>query len=284
MIAILESEGFAVSVVCETLQVARSGYYAFKEGVAGERRRTDDRLMPLIGKIFWKNDRRYGARRIAQDLKAQGESCGPGRVARLMKQLGLKAIQPKSFRPRTTDSRHTLGYSPHRLLDAAAPTKCNQIWVGDITYIPLKGRSFAYLSMLMDLFSRRIVGWELSDDMKESLVLASLRQAIRERQPRPGMIHHTDRGGQYAGREYRRVLQRAGVLQSMNRADNCYDNAFMESCFGTVKRELEMTEYDNRFVARREIAEYIAYYNICRRHSSLGYMSPSEFEADSACY
>ena len=134
----------------------------------------------------------------------------------------------------------------------------------------------------MDLFSRRIVSWELSENMKESLTLAALRQAIRIRQPRPGMIHHTDRGGQYAGTEYRRVLDRAGAIQSMSRANNCYDNAFMESCFGTIKTKLEMAEYENGLVARREVAAYVNYYNTARRHSSLDYMTPSEFEGELA--
>lgn len=282
MIEVLVKKGYPASVVCETLQVSRSGYYVFVRDIIGERQRTDNRLMPLVRKVFWEHKRRYGARRIAKELQSRGESCGPGRVAKLMKCQGLKAIQPKSFRPHTTDSNHRLGYSPHRLLDAPQPTECNRIWVGDITYIPLKGSKFAYLSMLLDLFSRYIVGWELSDHMKEPLVLASLRQAIRDRQPGPGLIHHTDRGGQYAGSEYRRVLDRAGALQSMNRADNCYDNAFMESCFGTIKTELEMAEYENRFVARSEVAAYINYYNTSRRHSSLDYMTPSEFEGFSA--
>ena len=271
-----------MSVICETLHVSRSGYYAHLEGIVGEREHTDRRLMPLVRSIFIAHKRRYGARRISKELQKRGETCGPGRVGRLMKCQGLKAIQPKSFRPRTTDSRHGLGYSPHRLIDARPPTDRNQIWVGDITYIPLKRRIFGYLSVLMDLFSRRIVSWELSENMKESLTLAALRQAIRIRQPRPGMIHHTDRGGQYAGTEYRRVLDRAGAIQSMSRANNCYDNAFMESCFGTIKTELEMAEYENGLVARREVAAYVNYYNTARRHSSLDYMTPSEFEGELA--
>ena len=139
-----------------------------------------------------------------------------------------------------------------------------------------------YLAILMDLYSRRIVSWELSENMKESLTLSALRQAIRFRQPRPGLIHHSDRGGQYAGAEYRDVLDRAKMLQSMSRADNCYDNAFMESCFGTIKTELEMTEYENRLVAKREVASYICYYNTARRHSSLNYLTPAEFEGEPA--
>lgn len=195
-----------------------------------------------------------------------------------MKTLRLKAIQPKSYVPKTTDSRHRLGYSPNLLLEADVPTRLNQIWVGDITYIPLEGGTFCYLAILMDLFSRRIVAWHLSDNMTESLVLRALRSAVKERQPHPGVIHHSDRGGQYAGNEYRSVLRRAAALQSMSRAGDCYDNAFMESCFGTIKTELEMTDYQSRWQARKEIARYILYYNFERRHSGIDYCTPAQFE------
>jgi transposase InsO family protein len=193
--------------------------------------------------------------------------------------MGLVAIQPKSFKPRTTDSRHALGYSPNLLVDASPPDGVNQLWVGDITYVPLVGGEFLYLAMLMDRFSRRIVGWDLQDHMRQSLVLAALRDAIATRRPKPGLIHHTDRGGQYAGAEYRRVLARAGMPQSMSRAENCYDNAFMESCFGTLKTELEMKPYPNEHPARKEIPDYIRYYNTRRRHSALGYLTPEAYEA-----
>jgi putative transposase len=151
----------------------------------------------------------------------------------------------------------------------------------DISYVPLQGGSFLYLAMLMDLYSRRIVAWELRDHMRESLVLAALREAIALRDLRAGLIHHSDRGGQYAGKKYRGVLERAEICQSMSRADSCYDNAFMESCFGTIKTELEMECYENERLARREIRAYIRYYNTRRRHSSLDYLTPEEFETRS---
>src|SRR5262245_33126748 len=162
------------------------------------------------------------------------------RVARLMKEMNLVAIQPRSFKPRTTDSRHNLGYNPNLLLDAPPPSGVNQLWVGDITYVPLVGGEFLYLALLLDRYSRRVIGWDLQDHLQEALVLAALRAAIALRQPRSGLIHHSDRGGQYAGHEYRQVLARARMLQSMSRAGNCYDNAFLESCFGALKTELEM--------------------------------------------
>jgi putative transposase len=274
----LEQAGFPVAVVCQTLGVTRAGYYAQADAGAGRRAQEEARLRPQVQHIFWEHKRRYGARRIAAELRARGEACGPGRVARLMKQLGLQAIQPRSFRPRTTQSRHPLGYSPNLLVEAAPPSAINQVWVGDITYIPLAGARFAYLALLMDLYSRRVVGWELDEQMTEALVLAALRQAIGQRQPKPGLIHHTDRGGQYAGGDYRQVLGRGRLRQSMSRPDNCYDNAFMESCFGTLKTELEMEMYADLPTAYAEIRDYLCYYDTKRRHSSLGYLTPCEFE------
>jgi len=277
----LQQEGFATATLCEVLGVHRSRYYAWQRGSQGCRALEDAELKPLIREIFWEHKRRYGARRIAQELSSRNQRCGVGRVARLLRTMDLKAIQPKSYRPRTTDSRHSLGYSPNLLLECLPPDGINQVWVGDISYIPLQAGSFLYLAMLMDLYSRRIVAWELRDHMKESLVLAALREAIALRNPRAGLIHHSDRGGQYAGKKYRGVLERGEICQSMSRADSCYDNAFMESCFGTIKTELEMECYENERVARAEIRAYIRYYNTRRRHSSLGYLTPEQFETGS---
>ena len=278
MISQLQEAGFPLAVVCHTLGVSRAGYYAHTQGRVSPRAQEDTRLRSVVQQIFWEHKRRYGARRIAAELAARGEVCGPGRVARLLKQLGLQALQPRSYRPRTTQSRHPLGYDPNLLLDSAPPSGINQVWLGDITFVPLAGGRFAYLALLMDLYSRRIVAWELAEHMAEALVLAALRQAIAARQPGPGLIHHTDRGGQYAGSEYRRVLGRARMRQSMSRVDNCYDNAFMESCFGTIKTELEKEVYANLRAAYEEIHGYLCYYDTKRRHSSLDYLTPWEFE------
>jgi len=274
----LHEKGFPVTALSRALGVSSSGYYAWRRGRSSSRAEDDRRVMPRVRAVFREHKRRYGARRIARELSVRGTSCGPRRVGRLMRRMGLVAIQPKSFRPRTTDSRHRLGYSPNLLINGLSPRGVDRIWVGDITYVPMVGNGFLYLALLMDLYSRRIVGWELEANMKEPLVLSALRFAIAGRQPGEDLIHHTDRGGQYAGNGYRRVLKRARMRQSMSRADNCYDNAFMESCFGTIKRELEMEPYDNEPLARREIAGYIRYYNTRRRHSSLGYLTPAEFE------
>jgi putative transposase len=278
VIAHLHQEGLATATLCEVLEVHRSRYYAWQRGSHSCRTLEDGELKPLIREIFWEHQRRYGARRIARELSSRKRCCGVGRVARLLREMGLQAIQPKSYRPRTTDSRHSLGYSPNLLQECPPPDGINQVWVGDISYVPLQAGSFLYLAMLMDLYSRRIVAWELRDHMREALVLATLHEAIALRNPRAGLIHHTDRGGQYAGKKYRGVLERAEICQSMSRADSCYDNAFMESCFGTIKTELEMESYENERLARTEIRAYIRYYNTRRRHSSLDYLTPEEFE------
>ena len=260
------------------MDVNRTAFYAWRSSEPTVFEEADAEFAPLVRIIFKKHHRRYGARRIASELRDNGHTCSPRKVSEIMKTLGLRAIQPKSFVPKTTNSRHRLGYAPNLLMEAEAPTRINQIWVGDITYIPLEGGIFCYLALLMDLTSRRIVGWSLKDNMTESLVLDALRNAIKERQPAVGLIHHTDRGGQYAGNEYRSIMQRSGMRESMSRADNCYDNAFMESHIGTVKNELEMTEYKCIEDALKEIAEFIRYYNFDRKHSGLGYVTPAQFE------
>ena len=277
--AILQKECVSLPEVCRTLNLSRSAFYAWRQAKTTLREDHDQKLLPEVQRIFYKHRRRYGTRRIADELRDQGQPCGRRRVAKLMKNQGLRAIQPKSFKPRSTESRHRLGYSPNLLPEAAATTGINQLWVGDITYVPIQGRRFSYLAIPMDRYSRRIVGWHLSEDMTEALVLKVLTKTIRTRQPEPSLIHHTDRGGQYAAAAYRRVLKRAAMLQSMSRPDNCYDNAFMESCFGTIKTELEMTEYENHRAAEYELSEYIAYYNLERKHSALDYLTPAQFEA-----
>jgi putative transposase len=273
----LAQSAFEVTELCDALAVSRSAYYAWQTSVPTRREQEDARLQPLVREVFALHRRRYGARRIARELTARGTTSHRKKVRKIMEKMGLAAIQPKSFKPRATESRHRLGYSPNLLLEGIDVRGANQVWVGDITYVPLANR-FAYLSLLMDLYSRKIVAWSLDTSMEESLVIGSLKMAIRARQPAAGLIHHTDRGGQYAGREYRNILARAQMRQSMSRAGDCYDNACMESCFGTIKTELEMTAYPHLPLARKEIQEYINYYNLDRRHSAIEYHSPNSFE------
>ena len=283
MEAIGQADGLSTASVCDVLEVCRSSYYAWRDGAPSRREHQEAVLTPLVRAVFWKHRRRYGARRIAAELADRGEVCSPRRVGKILKNQGLRAIQPKSFVPKTTDSRHRLGYSPNLILDAPEPCGVNQLWVGDITYVPLRGGAFCYLATLMDRYSRDIAGWELAETMTDELTLAALHRAIRDRQPPAMLVHHTDRGGQYASVRYRAVLRRAGIRQSMSRAANCYDNAFMESCFGTLKTELEMTEYEDHRAARREIAEYIDYYRNDRKHSALGYLTPNQFGRLATC-
>lgn len=275
--AIAQDTSVPTVTICDVLEVSRSAYYDWLTREPGTREQELDELTPAIVEIFVRHRRRYGARRIASELGDEDIVCSARRVAGVLKNQGLRAIQPRSFVPRTTDSRHTLGYSPNLLLDADEPTRVDELWVGDITYVPLRGGGFGYLAALLDRYSRDIVAWSIDATMTESLVLGVLRRAIRERQPKAGLVHHTDRGGQYAGTEYRAVLRRASMKQSMSRADNCYDNAFMESCWSSIKRELEVTEYDSVAAARKVIAEYVRYYRFERKHSAIGYLTPHQF-------
>jgi putative transposase len=273
----LKQGGFEVNHICDVLDVSRAAYYQWCSSEESQRELTDRELGPIVGHVFQQHRRRYGARRLAVELQSMGYSCSRSKAQKIMGQMELVAIQPKSFKPRATASRHRLGYSPNLLVDGVEVSACNQVWVGDITYIGLE-KQFAYMAVLMDLFSRRIIGWSMALDMTDSLVIATLMQAIAARQPEPKLIHHTDRGGQYASTQYRAMLERAQMQQSMSRAGDCYDNAFMESCFGTIKTELEMTNYPTLEEARRKLEECINYYNAIRRHSSLDYQSPTSFE------
>jgi transposase InsO family protein len=239
-------DAFPLSALCETLEVSRAGYYAWLVAEQNVREQRDRELRPLICDIFWHHKRRYGARRLAVELAARGVRCGVDRVAKLLKSQGLQAIQPQSYKPRTTNSKHKLGYNPNLVMRAPPPAQLNRVWLADITYLPLRPGGFAYLASLMDLCSRRVVGWSIDEQMTDSLVIDALQKAIATRQPPPGLIHHSDRGGQYASHHYRAILRRAACQQSMSRAANCYDNAFMESCFGTIKTELEFAEYGRR--------------------------------------
>lgn len=196
--ALVREEGGVVEAACASLGVSRSAYYAWCERAPSNHERREAELTPLIRVLFWKHGRRYGARRLVADLADLGHACSRRRVRTIMKKEGLRAIQPKSFVPKTTDSRHLLGYSPNLILDAPDPSGVDQLWVGDITYVPLQGGGFCYLAALMDRYSRDIVGWEIAETMTDELTLQALRMGIRERQPPALLVHHTDRGGQYA--------------------------------------------------------------------------------------
>ena len=276
--SIIESGTASQREVCEFLKFARSPFKRWKQFELSPLEEEDKVVLPLIVKSFHAHRRRYGSRRIRDDLRDQGFRFGRRRVAKLMEIAGISALQPKSYKPRTTESKHTLGYNENLIMNLKNVKQPNRLWVGDITYIPIQAIKFGYLAVLMDRFSRRIVGWKLGTDMTEEIVITSLKTAIRNRKPEPEMIHHSDRGGQYAGKEYRKIIKRAGMIQSMSRAGDCYDNAFMESCFGTIKNELEMTEYKNYNEALKDIRDYISYYNFERKHSAIEYQTPNQFE------
>jgi transposase InsO family protein len=270
-----EATTYPVAILCRALGVSRSGYYAWKE-----RPTRQDQLAPQVEEVFWQNSRRYGSRRITAELREQ-TVIGRHRVRRLMREQGLRAIQPRRFVPRTTDSRHGQRMSPNLLLEREIIVdRLRQVIVGDITYLPLQNGRWAYLATWMDLFSRKILGWQVASSMTAELVIEALKKAIiRERLP-AGLIVHSDRGGQYVDAELRNLLKRQGFEQSMTRADETYDNAHAESLFSRYKTELlEDGAFCDLEQARSETFAYIeGYYNRTRRHSALGYLSPENFE------
>lgn len=236
----------------------------------------------MVEQIFADHKRRYGNRRIVAELKEQGYKLGRDQVRTLMKSAGLQPIQPKSFVPRTTDSKHGKGYWPNLLLNQPLPLEPNLVWVSDITYLPLVNGEWAYLGAWMDLFSRRVVGWQVDDNMEDELIIIPLRKALQSRQPSPGLITHSDRGGQYKSNELQELISSWHIKPSMSRADDPYDNAFAESFWSRLKAEvLEGEVFLSVEDARTEIFEYIEiYYNRVRKHSSLGYKSPKQFEQE----
>ncbi|HEY9299785.1 MAG TPA: IS3 family transposase [Phormidium sp.] len=274
------TQEWPVQVVCQVLQLSRSAYYSWLSATLKGINQKQNQVQTLIVETFQQHRRRYGVRRLVVELKAKGINIGSYQVRKVLQKNGLKAIQPRSFVPRTTDSRHPYPISPNLLQEQPLPIAPNQVWVGDITYIALTNGAFLYLAVWMDLYSRRIIGWQLDDNMKEELVTAAFKKAYQSRSAKQGLIVHSDRGGQYAGNAFRKLIAGKKVIQSMNRADNPYDNAYMESCFSRFKAELMQDgAFSSKEDAQTEIFEYIEmYYNPIRRHSSLNYMSPVNFE------
>lgn len=260
------------------MQVSRSAYY--QQLAPPKPSSKTQQVEAEITAVFRAHKRRYGVRRICAELKEQQLRVGKHKCRQVLKQHGLRAIQPRSFVPRTTESCHPYPISPNRLLDREAPARPDEVWVGDITYLPLAGGGWAYLAVWMDLYSRRIVGWQVESHMREELVIASLNKALHTRRVKPGLIVHSDRGGQYAGGEFRKQLVKRNIQQSMSRADDPYDNASMESFFSRLKAELlENGMFEDLEDARTELFEYIEmYYNTERKHSSLNYQSPADYE------
>ncbi len=259
-----------------------SGYYAWRKRLTMPPKMKRIQAAQLVKNCFLENRRRYGTRRIAAALHRAGERIGRFRIRQLMKEQNLRAIQPKRFVPQTTDSRGTVA-SPN-LLKELKISECaaGKIIIGDITYLPLSNGKWCYLAIWQDKITRRIIGWQLSDAMTADLVIGALRQAIRNGLIKAGAIIHTDRGSQYAAKEFRTLLGRHSFRQSMSAKGNCYDNAQAESFFSRFKAELiEGGVFENIEQANSEVFSYIeGYYNRQRLHSSLGYKTPLEFEAE----
>jgi putative transposase len=264
------------------MKVSESGYYAWRKRLTKAPCPRRQSLRQLVRNCYFENRRRYGTRRIKKALAKDGVKIGRARVRRLLKEQGLKAIQPKSFQPRTTDSRG-IKASPNLLAEVKSE-ECavGKIIIGDITYIPLRGGKWCYLAVWEDKVTRQIVGWSLAPEMTQELVISALEKALRKGKIQAGAIIHSDRGSQYASNGFRFLLQTNGLRQSMSGGGNCYDNAQAESFFSRFKAELiEGGVFEDLEQARSEIFSYIeGFYNKVRLHSSLGYKSPLEFELE----
>jgi transposase InsO family protein len=269
---------FPISLMCEVLKVSRSGYYAWLRHPESTGKQGDKVLLQEIHAIYQESHSTYGSPRIYRELKRRGRNHGRKRIARLMRKDGLRAKTKRKFKM-TTDSKHTFPVAPNLLNREFTPKEPNQVWASDITYI-WTAEGWLYLAVVMDLFSRAILGWSMSERMTRSLVIDAFIMAIKRYHPSPGFLHHSDRGSQYASADYQTVLKKYGAICSMSRKGNCWDNAPVESFFSTLKKE-QVFHHDYRYrtQARQSIFAYIEqFYNRKRIHSALGYRTPSEME------
>jgi len=273
-----EKATYPVRVLCRTLKVSASGFYAWCRRGLSDRAQEDAALKVEIRAAHSASGKTYGSPRILEDLKADGRHVGRKRVARLMREEGIEGQRKRRFRT-TTDSRHSHPVAANHLDRSFTASAADKIWVSDITYIWTR-EGWMYLAAILDLFSRRVVGWSMDSRIDQTLALDALGMALRTRQPESGLLHHSDRGVQYAGTAYQERLREAGIVCSMSRKGDCWDNAVAESFFSTLKAELvHRTDYISRIQAKASVFEYIeAFYNPRRRHSALGYVSPVEHE------
>ncbi len=273
-----EKATYPIGMLCRVLQVWPSGYYAWRRRAARPRQGANRVLLQQIRILFAQFHQRYGSPRIYRELRAQGQCVGRHRVARLMRQAGLQAQRPKRYKT-TTDSTHDRPIAPNRLGRDFASQAPNEKWVGDITYIPTD-EGWLYLAVILNLFARRVVGWSMRPHMKDELTLEALDRAWAQRQPPPTLIHHSDQGSQYASDAYRARLRKHRLRPSMSRVGDCWDNAVAESFFASLKTELvHRQRFVTRAQARSALFEYIeGFYNTHRRHSTLDYLRPAEFE------
>jgi len=273
----------SVTQLCAAFEVKRSGYLVWCKAPASAREQADALLSEKIEAVHQKHQGRYGAPRIQVELAEQGDRHGCKRIARLMKEAGIQGLSSRRFVPQTTQSNHDQPIAPNQLAQVPAPTRPNQTWVTDLTYVWTQ-EGWLYVAVMLDLWSRRVVGWATGETLHASLAKRALAMAIQHRRPGKGLLHHSDRGVQYASHEYRDVLKAAGLEASMSRGGNPYDNAAMESFNATYKREcVGLAEarggYATRAEATHDFFDYVEkYYNRVRRHSSLGYQTPVDFE------
>jgi putative transposase len=269
---------YPVRLLCELLEVSRSGFYAWVDRPTPPKTTADARLVVEIRAALVRGRGAYGSPRVHRELRAHGIRVSRKRVERLMRENGIVARQKRRF-VHTTDSRHAHPIAPNLLDRHFDPKAANEVWAGDVTYIAT-GEGWLYLAVLLDLFSRRVVGWATSAVNDRELALEALRRALRSRRPARGLVHHTDRGSPYASDEYRQALVDRGIAASMSRTGDCYDNAVAESFFATLKAEhVDYEDFATRAVGTASIGDYVeSFYNTARRHSHLGYVSPIEFE------
>jgi transposase InsO family protein len=275
---IAQEVAFPVETMCRVLGVARSGFYAWKKRPKPARAKSDAQLAVQVAAAHQRSRRTYGSPRVHRELRAQGVRVGKKRIERLMRENGIQGRAKRRF-TRTTDSKHGGPIAPNVLARQFTVTEPNRVWVTDVTAIAT-GEGWLYLAPVLDLFSRRVVGWASSENNDTALALDALGKALRSRRPRPGLLHHSDRGSPYASDDYRAALRAHHVCPSMSRKGDCWDNAVAESFFASLRAELvDHERFPTRRVAIDAIADYIDnFYNAERRHSHLGYLNPIEFE------
>jgi transposase InsO family protein len=269
---------FFVRVMCSVLEVSAGGYYAWRNRPESARAQANRALVEEIRRVHADSRRRYGSPRVHAALRAEGRRVGRNRIARLMQRHGIQARRRRQFR-KTTDSNHAFPTAPNLLARQFTAPAPNRVWLADITYVPT-GEGWLYLAVVLDMFSRKIVGWAMSQAMPQELTRAALQMAITNRRPGPGLLHHSDRGSQYAAHDYRRLLDAHGMLCSMSRKGDCWDNAPMESFFGSLKTELDGDgPFETRQHARTVLFGFIeGFYNRQRLHSAIGYLTPDSIE------
>jgi len=267
-----------LTLLCKVMQVSRSGFYSWKKRKKSFRQQERDRLIPRVREIHIQTRGSYGARRISAELEEQGESCGRSKAGTLMKLAQVTAKQRKKFKA-TTDSKHTMPVAPNLLKREFAVTAPDRVYCSDITYVWTK-EGWLYLAIVLDLFSRRVVGWSMSNRITKELAINALKMSTWRRRPQRGLVFHSDRGSQYCSNAFQKELKKHGMISSMSRKGDCWDNSVAESFFSTLKIERVFDSvYRTREEARADIIDYIEmFYNSKRRHSYLGYLSPNDFE------